>query len=246
MTTQREIREWCKPFVARYPMMVLSGYRLAIAPVYHVLRAVEFLASSHRNSPNVRWTLAPMFIPQNLLCQFGDDIPVGHSDWPQFLTGLEERATSAITRYLIPNETIEDFHHIAMEPRVFFFGDFRFFPRQHAIVLAALGRFDEAGELLVEPLAKLEASAAEQTKEGHDLTARRPKSAAGRLLLENGARDSELAGALSALLSGLRHRDATAVATLLHTWEQQNVVKWGVEQHWQPTPFPFETGGVGN
>jgi len=186
-----------------------------------------------------------MFIPQNLLSQFGDDIPVGHSDRPQFLASLEERGNSAIARYLIPNETIEDFHRIALEPRVFFFGDFRSFPSQHAIVLAALGRFDEAEKLLVEPLAKLEASATKQIEEGRELTARRPKSAAGQFLLENGARDAELAGALGALLSGLRHRNAIAVATLLHRWEQQNVIKWKIERYWQPTPFPFETGGVG-
>lgn len=181
-----------------------------------------------------------MFMPPNLLEQFGDEVPVGHSDWPNFLKNLEERGEAAIGTYLIRHETIEDFHRVAQHPAPFFVGGLRYFPRQHAIVLAALGRFDEAGTLLAEPLAKLEASAADQIERGQRLVGKRPASSQGKFLLANGARDAQLAVELGQLQTGLGRHDAAGTAALLHEWERRNVVHWGVEQHWQPTPFPFE------
>lgn len=243
MTTRQEIDVWSRPFINLHPEMVRASHLLVFSPVYHVMRALEFLASSYRTSPNVRWTLAPMFIPPNLLSQFGNDIPVGRSDWPGFRETLDERGEAAIASYLIPHKTIADFHRVAQkrEPAAFFFGDFRYFPRQHAIVLAALGRFEEAEALLLEPLAKLEASVAAQLEEGRSLVAKRPRSKSGKFLLENGERDAGLAVQLSQLLTSLQRRDASTIAALLHEWEAENVARWNVAHLWQPTPFPFES-----
>lgn len=240
MTTRREITEWVRPLIELHPMMVQERHLLLFSPVGHVLRAIAFWGSSNRSSPNPGWVLAPLFFGPRLMDTFGRHIPVGHSDWPGFRECLEERANEGIAQYLLPYETIEDFYNLSGDTEAHLFGDLRYLPRQQAVLLAALGQFEEAFAMLAQPLADLEQQAEAQLERGQAALAKRPDDRVGKLDIEYGERDRMLAADLKRLLTRLREGDAHGVAAILHGWERENVTKWGVGKHWQPTPFPFE------
>lgn len=110
MTTRREISEWVRPLIALHPTMVQERHLLIFRPVGHILRCIAFWGSSNRFSPHPDWVLSPLFFAPSLINTFGRDIAIGHSNWPGFRELFEERANESIVRYLLPHETIEDFH----------------------------------------------------------------------------------------------------------------------------------------
>lgn len=244
MTTRREIGELVRPLIERHPAMVQIGWLLAFKPVGHVLRGLRFLGGSSRYSPNPHWVLSLLFMAPGLISHFGRDIPVGHSNWPGFQQVFEERTNEGIERYLLPHETIEEFYALALQPGVFMLSDLSRMPCERGTVLAALGRFDEATELLTGSVAELERNAAAEIERGQALLAKRSNSGVGTQDVEFGERKRKLADELHRLLRCLRERDTAATAALLREWERLNVAKWEIGEYWEETPFPFEAGAA--
>lgn len=244
MTTLREIGKLVRPLVERHPAMVHSRHMLVVRPVRHVMRVLMFWGSSNRLDPNPGWMLAPLFFAPGLISTFGRHIPVGRSDWPGFQQVFEERTNEGIERYLLPHETIDEFYALALQPGVFMLSDLSRMHCERGTMLAALGRFDEAMEVLAGSVAELERQAVAEIARGQALLAKRSNSGVGKQDVEFGERKRKLAGELHRLLRCLGARDTAATAALLHEWERLNVAKWEIGEHWEETPFPFETAAA--
>lgn len=240
MTTQAEIKKWAQPFIDQHTAMVQAKNFVLFRPIGHLMRSLAFWGGSDRHHLNPGWLLCPLCIPPGLANRFGNDIPVGYTNWPSFREKFIERTNTAIERYLIPHETLQDFYDLAWG-ELPFMHHFPGLPNQNAVLLAALGRFDEAETILGKSLRELELRAVGYLNDGNALLAKRPRSREGKFCVEEGTRQLALARELARLQVQLSFRDSAAVAALLRHWEHENVVEWGVEAYWQPTPFPFES-----
>ncbi len=165
-----------------------------------VLRRIEPILD-----PNPDWVLvAAVHGARTDVAISAAAIPVGHSNWPGFQQVFEERTNEGIERYLLPHETIEEFYALALQPGVFMLSDLSRMPCERGTVLAALGQFDEATELLTGSVAELERNAAAEIERGQALLAKRSNSGVGTQDVEFGERKRKLAGELHRLLRCLR------------------------------------------
>ncbi|AWN39381.1 hypothetical protein DK389_00945 [Methylobacterium durans] len=48
---------------------------------------------------------------------------------------------------------------------------------------------------------------------------------------------------LALLRDDLLSENRTGLAKTLFAWESENITRLGIEQIWEPTPFPLERGG---
>lgn len=252
MTTRSEIKRWARPFLAQRQDLVLERDLLLKTPVRHVIRGVNFWRRRSADFPDVGWFIEPLFNTcyPSLGLRLHSEIPVGSSLRDDFLEVMEARVGWAIENYVGPIDTIQKLRDYATVPRRPHEGGFSAltldgYPLEYAPVLAALGRLDEAQLILRPALEKDEQYIQAALARGHALLANRSNSASGKKDVAFANYYMPIHAELRRLLALLDTEDRAGIAGMLHEWERQNVVKWGIEHLWEPTPFPLEAGAKG-
>ena len=147
--------------------------------------------------------------------------PVPAGTWDMRTDHIQAHLKERVEKVGLPTvrrvETIDDFCNLDL-PKTFMFQDWREDFKLKPFIDAARGDFDQSADLCVRIMA-------------HEKSWR----AAG-----SGDLFDVLAKVLYPLVAD---RDVKGLAAQLHTWEACSAHDSGVDQYWQPTPFPFEEEG---
>jgi hypothetical protein len=225
--------------------VVLDRRTIYVKPLRHIACGMYFESTSTRTRPELGWFMDLLFAaPGSWNADFDSRFSIGHSDAAEFPSRLEQAMTESFEAYLLPVNSIAKFHDFAVgEMRRFTFLNLDKYGLEHGTVLAALGRFGEAQAVLKAAVSEAEIGAVAEQQADDDL--RRTKSRPRGSVVLTVARDKmKIVDVVRELLALVELRDRAAIATLLHEWERQNVVKWGIEHLWEPAPFPVEVGSA--
>lgn len=246
MTTIAEVKRWTRPILAEHTDLVLKARKLYLRPVRHIHRCIHFIGSYDRTLPKPTAYFNILFAPPSgrLSDNWDRELIVGWSTD----AGFQEKLAAAIRQTLDHPfrrlAEVEDLYRLMQEDRLHWQHQSELLLEHdaflHASVLAALGRLPEASAV---------AQAYIEKDEGRWLAIR----ARGEALLDKprqryaGESDIRLANIFLEPMDDMRQlvarataNDHAAVAALLHQWEAQNARRLGVEDLWEPTPFPLE------
>ena len=243
MTTIAEIKQWTRPILAEHPDLALKPRMLYLRPVRHIHRSIFFTGSSDRAHPkpwaNYKLLFGPPSGPQS--DNWDHELLVGWSTDPQFQHELETSVRETLDEFLRPVGTIEGLYARMGEPDLawsFKADRLSNKPILYAVVLAALGRLQEAAAIAQNyidvnegPLLR-QAEAFEATR-GKRLSLSKPIPLDVSYFLKPMTE-------LKRLIALLTANDRRAIAAMLHEWEQHGARRRGIEDVWEPTPFPLE------
>lgn len=237
MSTAAQVTRLVQPFLASHPEFVSVGRAIVLTPVRHVIRGIFVDRASIKSYIVPNWFVSILFRPpvagfttlsQRLDRATGD---LDRGDAQARLLGEMERALSEV---LIDAETVESLFEAAGKSSV------GMHPEIRCLVLAALGRFAEAGENLAHHIAFLQHQHDGSVAAWRKLT--RVGSKNWQRQLQFRQRERQCIVELEQLCSLVTAGDRKAVALLLHEWEATAVKRQKVEHLWEPTPFPVELG----
>lgn len=231
MSTQAKLKQVTADLRAAHPELVQAGRWVFVTPLRHVQVGLLLDGSSDKTIFRPRFVLVPLFeyrsssgwaygLRLNFSIKF-DDPAVGHR--------LVELYNQYITPLLPTVLDVEGFHsHVVTVNTVEY-------ARKHVIntsaynqhfrayAMAALGRTDEAVEAIERSLMDDRA----------------------RLLRLSGRPDAERIVASDIekqeCLRAVLRRTPTELAQHLREIELHSAQSRGIDKHWQPSPFPFET-----
>ena len=220
MTTKKQIKTLFDQLASRHDDLIVRGRFVVVAPLRHVLRAISIDRTSDADFPCFFWHVGHSSIPFGGLGGISAEwFPLpneGPRRWsdPDFtdtvIDIIERRLLSMLRRV----QTIDDIFHVEGEPRSYAYDGWLNHHEPYRIqLLAALGRFDEAIPIY------------DKIKDWH-------------LTMKNGWRSEfERASRLGALVAA---NDRSAVAALLHQWEEEFATRNDLLPIYERTPFPFE------
>ena len=249
MTTIAEVKRWTRPILAEHPDLALKPRMLYVRPVHHIFLTIMFVGASDRTLPRPRANHRLLFAPPSARSSdnWSRELVAGWSTDPDFADRLARVIRESLANTLRPRGSIEGLY-AAMGSSAkdwgYELGRLSHAGILHAVVLAALGRLAESCAV---------AQAHIDNNEGPLL-----ESLARQMDRATRGRRHERASALSGakvnryflgpmderrqLVVVTRANDRQAVAALLHQWEHERVQRLGVEDAWEPTPFPLELG----
>jgi hypothetical protein len=249
MTTQREIKRWVEPILQKRSDLGVGRGCLVMKPVHHLLRGLYIWRNRNKDLPKIGWFVEPLFDNPSRLLGVGwnNDVYIGSSSNEGFMERLTLVAENAVANILSPIESVEDFFvDTTQNPhRKKRFGQpwaLDQYPREYGPVLAALGRLEEAKNVLVPWVAREEATGLAELAEGQELLAKRPNSRIGEEKVKFGQSRLGVVANHRRLLALIEARDRVGIGALLREWEQVSVKTWGVEHLYEPTAFPVEEG----
>lgn len=243
MTTIAEVKKWTRPILVEHPDLALKPRLLYLRPVRHVHRSIFFVGSSDRTHPkpwaDYRLLFGPPSGPQS--DNWGRELRVGWSTDPQFQNELATNVGEILDNFLRPVGTIEGLYarmgerNLAWSLKADRLSNK---PILYAAVLAALGRLREAAAIAQNyidvnegPLLR-QAEAFEATR-GKRLSISKPIPLDVSYFLPP-------MNELRRLIAVSAANDRRATAALLHEWEEHGARRQGIEDDWEPTPFPLE------
>ncbi|QDZ10641.1 hypothetical protein [Devosia ginsengisoli] len=215
MTTIKQVRSWTAPLLDTDSRLVLIGRNLVIKPVRHFARGVYVDRTGDRLRPRLLFYADPLFA-----------VPSGQSGfvWSRLQSCYKidqegfEADFLANCRLAIEElsriDTIFDFLEATSKIMGRPLGPVPIYdyPVRYAIVLIALGRFEEALSIL-----------------------NNDASGANSAAVQHGPAEE-----LGALVQATRALGRPAIADLLRKQEEQKAKVWGVDHLWEKTRFPFE------
>ena len=237
MTTAAQARCLCQPFLDRHSDFVFKQRSLFRAPVRHIVQGF----STDRMSPpeliRTAWYAAVMPSPP----------PWSAGGIGKFLDG----ATGSIERPEFASEFVQALEHVNIEilPHVETIQGVLDYPYESisgtginpvtkSILLAALGRFEEA-EI---PLADWMRGERGWLKRDDGIIQKHYRKGSKAWQRQQNAHDMIAAQVANVerLYDLLVAGKPGPIATLLHEWEAIAVKAQGLERYWEPSPFPFE------
>ena len=231
MTTIAQVKKLVMPFLDRHSDYTLHGRMVFRRPFDHLLVGMELKAAGHRDQLLSIWFVSTTFQPPPV----GRGIS-GTMDRASGILGLDKVVPEmdlAVTEFLEPLASFEAI--LASERRVFFGG---MDDVTRAIVLIAAGRFDEGEAMLASAITLRERFGRSwQEQFGSKI---RPGTKRWRMNQEDLAAEDLYLGTVKRLLGVVATRDRGVLADLLREWELEGARRRGIEQYWQPMPFPFE------
>ncbi|MBJ3784003.1 hypothetical protein [Devosia sediminis] len=233
MSTAKEIKAFVAPFLERHPELRLHKRRVFRPQVRHCVVGISFEVPHYRGEIIPRWEVSYLFAPPPYSAAgFGGRLEKGWGELGD--PGLQTRVFADMDRVLqdiIPAGTsIENAIEVNRHAPSYF-GEMT--PQGHALLLAALGRFEEAQPILQEDVARNRLNFARAAGSGlKGASASNPSHGYAEWLatIEN----------LEKLLELLRAQQTLAVSSLLHEWEAIGAEYHGIKRYWEPSPFPFE------
>lgn len=246
MTTLTEIKKWTRPLLAADPNLVLIGRSLFLKPVRHVLRGVLIDRTSSAEWSRVHYALIPLFdYPQEQTgFRWSNQLNLGRNTEPGFAEEVVRTIHGVIAEVMSEVETIGDFVTQIGRPGFPSFRrlgdhDLATFPQEHCVVLAAMGRMDQASAILA-AVTSHEADYRDVLFKAEAERAKHARSAKAKSGIEWASAELRVVGQLLELKKVVDRDDRAGVGRLLRQWERQNARLWGVEHLWEPTPFPVE------
>ena len=247
MTTIAEVKRWTRPILAEHPDLALKPRKLYLRPVHHIYRTILFVGASDRTHPRPWANYSVLFAPPSARSSdnWSRELIAGWSTDPDFADRLARVIRESLANTLRPRGSIEGLY-ASMGSSA---NDWGYDPARlshgailHAVVLAALGHLAQACAVAQTHIDSNEGPLLESLAEqmGRATRGRRHE------------RESALSGAkvnryflgpmdeLRQLVAVTKANDRQAVAALLHQWEYERVQRLGVEDLWEPTPFPLE------
>jgi hypothetical protein len=246
MTTIAEVKKWTRPILAEHADLALKPRMLYMRPVHHIHRYIHFLGSSDRTLSKPTAVFMILFAPPTgrLSDNWWRELIVGWSTDAGFQDTLAAHIRQTLDYPFRALAGIEDLYRLMQENRLHWQHQTEL-PLSHdaflhACVLAAIGRLPEACAVAQAYIDKDEGKWLEVRARGEALLEKPRKRWEGEMdirLADNFLKPMDDMRQLIARASanGLR-----AVADLLHEWEEQNALLLGIEDDWEPTPFPLE------
>lgn len=218
MTTQAEVKRLVRPLLERNFDLVLSKRDVYIQPIYHMLRGIGIYRTSSKFKFMVSWVVMPLCIPAEMFIDiYANDITpskLWNIALPDVAIHLADRVEQCGLPVIRKIETIDDFCNLDL-PITLRFRSWRHDERRKPFIDAACGRFDEAAELC-------------RKIKSDERSWRAAKM------------DDEFEAIANVLYPLVVNRDLKGLANQLREWEAFTARNLGIEQYWEPTPFPFE------
>lgn len=237
MTTAAEAKYLCQPFLDRHPDFIFKQRSLFRAPVRHILQGF----STDRMSPpeliRTTWYAAVMSSPPPWpaggIGKFLDGA-TGAIDRPGFASQFLQELEQANTEILPHVASIQGVLDYPYEP-IFGTG---INPVTKSILLAALGRFDEAEGVLSAWMPGERGWL--ETDKGIIRKHYRKGSKSWKRKQDAHDRIAEHLAHVEKLHDLLVVGRPEPIASLLHEWEAIGARARHIERYWEPSPFPFE------
>jgi len=220
MTTVAQVRQVVQPLLQRNPDLALVGRLVVIKPVHHILRGISIDRSLDPQLFVPSWAVTFLFWPRaNFSLNWGQRVYGPgvwaideHKDLPELLCHAIEREALPLLR---PIQTIDDLVKFASEER---------FPNtyldlyQHRKIFFDVARGDlHAARSICQYMAT---------------------DRAKRWYLP--VMEEEYDWITKELCPLIARGDRSALAHLLHEYEERTVRTMKLEKYWVPTPFPIE------
>lgn len=245
MTTVAEVKRWVQPMLAEHPDLALRPRLLYLSPIRHIYRTIHFVGSSDRtfSKPTASYRLLfgpPSAPPSN---NWDLQLSVGWSSDADFHDALARVVRETLDHPMRALSSIEGLYAL-MGGGGLIWGNRTYrlssAPILHASVLAALGRLSEAHAIMRGYIDENETHLLGRLAEGEAIREQRPKSGEARLIIDVASRLLRPMNELKQFTVVTGANDREAVAALLRKWEHQRVTSLGIDQDWEPTPFPLE------
>ena len=217
MTTKRQIRKLLDQVADRHSDLIVKGPYLVLRPQRHVLRSISIDRTWRADLPRFYWHIGHAFNPSGTLQGLAREIfwlpKEGPRYWgdTDFAEAVIEKFEQSILPMLRRVQTIEDMFHVEGEPRSAEYDSWLTFNPFRIAMSAALGHWEAALAVY------------EKTKKGSIPSWQRWSH----------QKAFELGNLMA---SG----DRPGAVALLHQWEDEFVVRNGLEDIYEPTPFPLE------
>lgn len=246
MTTIAEVKRWMRPILAEHPDLVLDGRNLYLRPMMHIYRNIQFLGSSDRTFPKPTASCGILFAPTSstMGTGLGRQLRVMYSTDPNFSEELAREIGEAL-QSLRRTHSIESLYQVTLEGGSIWDipGELSRWPLWYAPVMLALGRLDEGCLSLEHYIDEQdEQRHLSNLADGRELQARRPRSIDASFRIDMATRFLARLNDMRQLHSLARANDRAGIGAILRDWEHARVAKLGLEDLWEPTPFPLERG----
>ncbi len=245
MTTRADIRRWVRPLLATDRDLVLLGRELFLTPVHHLLRGLLIDRTRSASWSTVHYAIIPLFDCPATEKSFAwsGTLQLGENTGYSFPADFRRESDQALTD-LRCVDSISDFfgqveRNDLVVPRLFGVHRLSTYYRDHGVALAALGRLNEAS-LVLQKLTADWAEYQDVLGQAEALLAKRGNNVVARFKHDRAMAELQNIEHLLALRKLIEARDRPGIGRLLRNWERHNARLWGVEQLWEPTPFPVE------
>ena len=238
MSTEAQVARLFVPFLERHPEFIRVGRTILRRPVGNLVLGFELQRRAYKGSVYPLWGAGIAFGPPP---DFGGGIgqavqrAIGYLGDP----GIEERLLSELdlanTAFLDRVTSLE----VLLEPEAIGYTGLPMMRHVRALVLAALGRLEEADELLEADICHRQALDERAVARKSNS---RPDSMASRREMEGRQMNAAFLGELRLVHAPIAQRDKAGLATVLHDWERRGRGARKIEHLWEPSPFPFELG----
>jgi hypothetical protein len=224
--------------------LALKSRCLYLRPVRHVFCSILFVGSSDATYPKPRSNYVLLFTPPSgsNSDNWDRELMVGWSTDPGFQEKLAQtfRATLDDLRHVASIEGLYDRIGPERVEATKKQNGLSHKPVVYACVMAALGQLADAAVIAQNYIAKNERRLLDQLAEGRTLQEQKPKNGNAQYLIDVASHFLKPMYNLRLLADLASSGDNVGVATLLHEWEARNAKRLGLEDAWEPTPFPLE------
>lgn len=243
MTTRFQIKKWTQPLLEADTRLALVGRDLVLRPVRHLVRGVYVDQTSNRLRPRLLFHVQPLFAIPSEGGSFiwSREQPARRIDEDGFEASFLVACRDGL-KELGRVETIGDFLFEADKVMGRPFGPVPIhrYKRRHSVVLASLGRFEDALAILAPALRAEEPVYAEMLAQGQAALAKGHRRGIARVDITIAEANLQAIAELKPLLALLEAGDGAGIAALLRGHEKHNAKVRKVEHLWEPSPFPFE------
>lgn len=243
MTTIAQVKKWTRPLMAADSRLTLIGRNLVLRPVRHLVRGVFVDQTSDPFRSRLLVYAKPLFaIPSEgtgfMWSRRESTFRLDEERFESDFLEICRRGFDDLSRI----ETIGDFLREAdrTSGRLFESMPIHVYKLRHSVVLAALGRIDEARGILAPALTSEEAGYERTLDWARATLAKKPRDAVAKVQIEIAEANRRSTSELKPLLALLEAGDRAGVGTLLRRYEEHNARLRKVDHLWEPTPFPVE------
>jgi hypothetical protein len=246
MTTAVEIRRWTRSITAERADVVLRGRTLFLLPIRHVIRGIAFPGSWDKTLPRPHWFVTIPFVPPAGMFggRWRGRLPIGRSTEEGFGETLNTLLRQVVDESLTPLVSLEAFHEATRGERkissYFRWECLADHADYHSLVLAGRGQLDQAASVASGFADRWEPHWIKSRLEGERLMTTYRYRVMGREDVESADWHLALLSQLKTLATLASTGNRAGLATLLQDWERQGIQGWGLEDLWEPTPFPLE------
>ena len=223
MTTKRQIKRLVRPLLKGNDDLVLVGDLIVLLPVRHLVRGLIISRTGSADYFEPMPSINMMFEPRHTFHLSYKIMIYAEGSWTFKNGNIAETLATTMNKNILPLyrsiESIEDFDRYRAEACTYKWPRHSLFPHERVYISAAVGDFEDA-DACFRKLGE---------RPDHWRTQTRTEADFDRLMDE--------------LAPLVRRRDRAGIAAFLTEIEAWSAKSLGLEQYWQPSPFPVESEG---